>query len=106
MDRIRLITESENVRQTLAHSQGRLEQELRQAGNRPAEVAVELKQNNSGQHNNGQGFGQSDNSQLAGQNGNAGAAPQNRLNQDGENQASTDTNFTQPVLGESNARYA
>ena len=105
-DRVRLITESENVRQTIAQSQGRLEQELRQSGNRPAEVAVELRQNTNNQQQGSNGFGQNANNQPAGQNGNgSGTASHNQMTPPEDIETATHA-VPHPNTDDSNTRYA
>lgn len=47
-DQVRLVTEHDAVRDTLVQSQVRLEQDLRQNGQRNAEVTVELRQQSAG----------------------------------------------------------
>ncbi|MEZ5709270.1 MAG: flagellar hook-length control protein FliK [Blastomonas sp.] len=47
-DQVRIVTESDAVRQTLAGAQNRLEQDMRQANNRQAEISVELRQQQGG----------------------------------------------------------
>uniref|UniRef100_UPI003593E4EA flagellar hook-length control protein FliK n=1 Tax=Blastomonas sp. TaxID=1909299 RepID=UPI003593E4EA len=69
-DRVRLMTEHDTVRDTLVLAQSRLEAELRQNGQRTADVSVELRQQSGGSSGNSAGGpGSGSMQQQRGQNG-------------------------------------
>lgn len=98
-DQVRLVTEHDAVRDTLVQSQVRLEQDLRQNGQRHAEVTVELRQQSAGTQ------GGSAQQQQRGQAGSEGSAQRDAAQRQNAGTTS-DTQTPAQRRPRGNVRYA
>jgi hypothetical protein len=101
-DHVRIVTEHDAVRDTLVQSQVRLEQDLRNNGQRSADVTVELRQQSPGTSANlGGGAAQ----QQRGQSGQEGTSGRDGLSRQTAADAATDAQSA-PRRPRGNVRYA
>lgn len=99
-DQIRIVTEHDAVRETLASSQHRLEQDLRSNGQRNTEVTVELRQQSPGTQN-----GSAQQQQQRGQSGAEGISARDAAQRQPSADQTSDTNPA-PRRPRGNVRYA
>lgn len=99
-DQVRLVTENDAVRDTLIQSQVRLEQDLRQNGQRNTEVTVELRQQSAGTQG-----GSAQQQQQRGQTGPEAAAQREALQRQ-NTAAETDSSTPAQRRPRGNVRYA
>ena len=99
-DQIRIVTEHDAVRETLASSQHRLEQDLRSNGQRNTEVTVELRQQSPGTQN-----GSAQQQQQRGQSGAEGTSARDAAQRQPSADQTSDTNPA-PRRPRGNVRYA
>lgn len=99
-DQVRIVTEHDAVRETLASSQHRLEQDLRGNGQRNTEVTVELRQQSPGTQN-----GSAQQQQQRGQSGAESASARDAVQRQPSADQTSDTNPA-PRRPRGNVRYA
>lgn len=99
-DQVRIVTEHDAVRDTLASSQHRLEQDLRSQGHRNTEVTVELRQQSTGSQN-----GSAQQQQQRGQSGTESTLAREGAQRANPSETASDA-ATAPRRPRGNVRYA